>query len=70
MYDRSRPVSHAFGLMARNALIASLERCAWKAFFRTDVVFERKIVDFPFKNNVGPIDFLHARLLNEAKNGA
>ena len=32
MYDGLRIVSHAFGLMARNALIASLERRAKKVF--------------------------------------
>ncbi len=50
--------------------LASLKRRAKKDFLGPTLFFERKIVDFPFKNNVGPIDFLHARLLNEAKNGA
>ena len=49
MYDRLRTVSHAFGLMARNALIASLKRCAKKNFLGLTLIFERKIVDFPFK---------------------
>ena len=33
-------------------------KACMKGFLRTEVVFERKIVDFPFKNNFGPIDFL------------
>ena len=33
MLDSLRTVSHAFGLMAQNALTASLERRAGKGFF-------------------------------------
>ena len=49
MYDGLRTVSHAFFLMARNALIASLERRAKKGFLGLTLFFERKIYDFPFK---------------------
>ena len=49
MYDLLRIVSHAFGLMAPNALIASLERRARKFFLGPTLFFERKIVDFPYK---------------------
>ena len=50
--------------------LAALERRAKKVFLGPTLFFERKIYDFPFKNNVGPIDFLLARLLSEAKNSA
>ena len=49
MYDRLLTVSHAFGLMARNALIASLERRAKKDCLGLTLFFGRKIVDFPSK---------------------
>ena len=47
-----RTVSHAFGLMARNALIATLEKRSNKVFLGPKFFFERKIVDFPFKKEL------------------
>ena len=44
-----RTVSHAFGLMARNALIATLERRARRKSIGARLFFEAKIVDFCFK---------------------
>ena len=46
MNDSQRAVFHAFGLVARFALIASLKMRLLKDFFRTEVVFEDKNFQF------------------------
>ena len=43
MYDGLRTVSHAFGLVARNALITSLERRAGKSSFGGSVFLKEKL---------------------------
>ncbi len=40
--------------------------CAEK-IYRTEVVFVRKIYDFPYKNNFGPKNPFQRRFLSEAK---
>ena len=44
-----RTVFHAFGLVARFALIATLKRRARRKSIGAKLFFEGKIYDFPFK---------------------